>query len=122
MPEDHRRRTGQRGEAAAAEYLRQLGFEILLTNVRTREGELDIIAREGEVLVFVEVRARHGPSYGTAAESVTLAKQRRLMALAEAYLQTLAVQPTECRIDVVAIDFGPADRLRSIELIRNVTG
>lgn len=108
---DQRRSTGQRGEAIAANYLRQRGYGIIATNWRCPEGELDIVALDGSTLVFVEVRTRRGGAAGQAEESVTRAKQRRLIVLAEAYLQRLedAQQPWKgaYRIDVVAIRMPP---------------
>lgn len=116
---DSRRATGRRGEAIAAEHLAGLGYRILQTNVRTRYGELDIVAREGDVLTFVEVRTRRGSTFGSAEESVTPQKRRRLTELAEAYLQTLPEPPPLCRIDVVVVDLGPGDSVRRVELIRD---
>ncbi len=116
---NRRQATGRRGEALAAEHLRGLGYEILRTNVRTRYGELDIIAREGDALVFVEVRTRHGGALGSPEESVDLRKRRRLAELAEAYLQTLPEPPPTCRIDVVVVEIGPGERVRRVELIRD---
>ncbi len=116
---DDRRATGRRGEALAVAHLTGLGYEVLATNVRTRYGELDVVAREGEVLVFVEERTRHGGALGTPEESITPRKRRRLVELAEAYLQTLPEPAPPCRIDVVAIDLGPAGVVRSVELIRD---
>ncbi len=116
---DERRATGRRGEAIAAEYLTRLGYQIVQTNVRTRYGELDIIAREGEVLAFVEVRTRRGSALGSPEESITPRKRRRLTELAEAYLQTLPEPLPPCRIDVVAVDLGPGGIVRRVELIRD---
>ena len=111
--------TGRLGEAVAAEYLGRLGYRVVQTNVRTRHGELDIVAWEGDVLAFVEVRTRRGPQYGTPEESITRAKRQKLAELAEAYLQTLPEPPPACRIDVVVVDLGPGARVRRVELIRD---
>jgi putative endonuclease len=115
---DRRRATGQIGESLAAAYLSGLGFEILARNVRTRYGELDIIAREGDTLVFVEVRTRRDDRLGSPEESVGPAKQAKLGALAEAYLATLDEPPAACRIDVVVVELR-GGAARRIELIRN---
>lgn len=115
---DHRRALGRRGEDVATAYLVGIGYEILGRNVRTRYGELDIVAREGETLVFVEVRCRQNDRLGSPEESVDARKRAKLVALAEAYLATLVEQPPACRIDVVVVEIrgGAARRL---ELIRD---
>jgi len=84
---DPRRALGNRGEQMAADYLRRQGYRVHETNFRCPFGELDIVATEGDVLVFVEVRTRRGDAYGGAPESVTARKQRKLLQVAEAYLQ-----------------------------------
>ena len=84
---DPRHALGKLGEQLAADYLRRQGYRIHETNFRCRFGELDIVASEGDVLAFVEVRTRCGDSYGSAQESVTPRKQRKLVQVAEAYLQ-----------------------------------
>lgn len=104
---DARRTTGQRGEALAAAYLQRQGYGIIATNWRCAAGEIDIVAIDRQELVFVEVRARRGDRLGSAAESVTAAKQRRLVALAESYLHQLEQERRPWdgpyRIDVIAI-------------------
>ena len=112
------RQTGQLGERIAAEHLRRQGYSIVATNVRTREGELDIIAKDGETLVFVEVRARRGTGLGTPEESVDQRKREKLTMLAEAYLQSLAEQPADCRIDVVAVELGPGGTVRRVDIVK----
>ena len=115
---DHRRALGRRGEDLAAEYLAGLGFRIVGRNVRTRYGEMDIVAREGETLVFVEVRSRRDDRLGSPEESVDARKQAKLVALAEAYLATLPEPPVACRIDVVVVEVR-AGAVRRLELIRD---
>ncbi len=104
---DGRKATGARGESAAAEHLRRQGYRIAGANWRCRAGEIDLIAEDGPSLVFVEVRTRRSARAGSAEESVTRTKQRRLIALAETYLawQEAAGRPWTgaWRIDVVAI-------------------
>ncbi len=104
---NHRRRTGEQGEELAAAYLQRQGYGIIAKNWRCRLGELDLIAVDGTTLVFVEVRSRRSSVSGLAEESVTLAKRRRLSALADAYLQHRADTATpwqgSWRIDVVAV-------------------
>ena len=115
---DRRRALGRRGEDLAAEHLAGLGFEILGRNVRTRYGELDIVAREGQTLVFVEVRSRRNDRLGSPEESVDARKQAKLVALAEAYLATLPEPPSACRIDVVVLEIR-AGAVQRLELIRD---
>ena len=114
---DSRRRLGDFGERVALQHLQARGYRIRERNFRTRAGEIDIIAEGGGVLVFVEVRARRGSALGSAAESVTPAKQRRLLALAEAYAQDRPDLPLERRIDVIALDLAPDGRLLSLRHI-----
>ncbi|MFQ5472424.1 MAG: YraN family protein [Dehalococcoidia bacterium] len=114
MP-DPRRGLGDLGERLAERHLLAKGYRILERNFRIREGEIDLIAEVGGTLVFVEVRARRGARMGTAIESVTPAKQRRLVALAEAYGQVRDDLPRDQRIDVIALDLSPEGKVLSIE-------
>ena len=77
---------GRFGEDVAAEYLERAGLRILQRNWRCREGELDIVARDGDALVFCEVKARSGTGFGAPVEAVTAAKARRLRVLAARWL------------------------------------
>ena len=94
---------GAFGEAAAAEYLRKKRYEILGMNYRCREGELDIIARKGQTVVFVEVKLRREGGYAAAAEAVTPPKQRKLRLAAEAWLAENDMEDAECRFDIVEV-------------------
>jgi putative endonuclease len=96
---------GGEAELRAASYLAGRGLVILARNYRTRHGEIDVIAREGEVLVFVEVRMRSEGRFGGALESVTPRKQRRIALAANMYLRQFPRAP-RCRFDVVALDGG----------------
>ena len=101
---DYKQKLGQRGEDIAAAHLREeQGYQILARNWRCPAGELDIVAREGETLAFVEVRARRGDRYGTPEESITPAKQAKLVELAQTYLQENDLSDENWRIDVVAL-------------------
>ena len=117
---DQRKQTGRRGEALAAAHLAEKGYRIIARNWRCRAGELDIVAQIGDVLVFVEVRARQGNQFGLAEESITPAKQARLIELAHTYLQEMATPQQAWRIDVVAIHFGPG--LPQINHLENAVG
>lgn len=94
---------GQAGEDRALVYLQQQGLRLVERNFLCKVGELDLIMREGDRLVFVEVRERNNPLYGGAAASISPAKQRRIVRAARFYLLRFAKMPP-CRIDVVAID------------------
>ncbi len=96
---------GDTYEQRAAAWLEERGFRLLQRNVRARTGEIDLVAVDGECLVFVEVRARRDPRYESAAGSVDRRKQRRLVQTARWFLQRnprLAKRP--CRFDVVAFE------------------
>jgi len=112
-----RRVLGDLGERLAVQHLVAKGYRIRDRNFRVREGEIDIVAEQGDLLAFIEVRCRRGQTMGTASESLTPAKQRRLVGLAEAYGQTDDRLPERRRIDVIAVDFEPSGRLLSLEHI-----
>jgi putative endonuclease len=99
-----RRDLGAFGERVAAAHLEAKGYRIRARNFRCREGEIDIVAEDGDCLVFVEVRTRRGDAFGTPAESVTAAKERRLLTVAKAYLQEHPDIPANQRIDVVGVE------------------
>jgi putative endonuclease len=92
------------GEALAAWFLRFKGYWIEARNWRCPQGELDLVCRDGEVLVFVEVKTRTSGAAGDAEDAVDRKKQRRLVRLAYAYLARLAGEPPPCRFDVIAIE------------------
>lgn len=118
-PGDYKQQLGRRGEEIATGYLRQQGYIILARNWHCPIGEIDIVAREGETLAFVEVRTRRGHRFGTPEESVTPAKQARLVELAQAYLQEMGLTDTDWRIDVIAIEIGGRGEVRRLNLIRH---
>jgi putative endonuclease len=117
---DQRKQTGQRGEDLAATYLRDKGYKILERNWRCPGGELDLVVEVDETLIFVEVRTRRGGRFGLAEESITPAKQARLVELAQMYLQEKATSGHAWRIDVLAIQLGPG--LPQIKHIENAVG
>ncbi|MDD2338430.1 MAG: YraN family protein [Geobacteraceae bacterium] len=94
---------GKQGEAFAASYLKGLNYKILVTNYRCRCGEVDIIARDGSVLVFVEVKTRRGASYGPPQLSVTPFKQRQISKAALTYLSQNRLMEENARFDVIAL-------------------
>jgi putative endonuclease len=95
--------TGAAGEELAALYLEHEGMDILETNFRFGRGEIDLIAREGDTLVFCEVKYRRTDEFGPPEYAVTPHKQRQLRRLAEGYLALRRITDQECRFDVVAI-------------------
>ena len=104
--DDHRRALGAAGESAAARYLERRGYRIVEVNVRCRLGEIDLVACDAGVIVFVEVKGNRGWRYGAPEEMVTPAKQRRLTRLAAWYLQRRSWFGRPARFDVVAVDWG----------------
>lgn len=97
---------GARGEELAALHLVDNGMDVLDRNWRSRYGELDIVARDGETIVFVEVKTRSGIGYGTPAEAVTYPKQLRIRRLALAWLEHRKSPWVRMRFDVVGIVVG----------------
>ncbi|MDF2924759.1 MAG: YraN family protein [Paenibacillaceae bacterium] len=101
---DGRKALGQWGEERAAAYLSGSGLTIMERNWRARSGEIDIIAQDGETIVFVEVRTRRpGGRFGTAEESVDLRKQRQVRETAQIYLHAARKHGLPCRFDVIAV-------------------
>ena len=98
-----RNELGSRGESIAAAYLTSAGLRLLDRNWRCREGELDIVARDGDALVFCEVKTRRGTAYGHPVEAVTSAKQRRLRTLAQRWLAAHHEHARDLRFDVVGV-------------------
>ena len=99
----HARARGRAGEDRAAEWLESRGYVVVARNVVNKAGEIDVVARDGDVLCFIEVKARTTRTYGPAVEAVTVAKQRRLARASALYL---AFHPTDapCRFDVLGMD------------------
>ncbi len=98
-----KQKLGRWGEEAAAHYLTQLGYEILERNLRTEHGEIDLIARQGNQLVFVEVKARSSADFGPPEDAVTPAKQQHLQDAAESYLQAHPDFSGDWRVDVISV-------------------
>lgn len=98
-----RRKRGIAGEERAVNFLTGKGYRILERNYRCPQGEIDIIALDGKVLVFVEVRTRRESSYGFPEESITSLKQRRIIRCATWYLHQKKLEMQDCRFDVIAI-------------------
>ena len=116
---DDRKSIGNLGERIVAKHLKKLNYEIQETNFRCPQGELDIVAQDGDYLVFVEVRTKRGSSFGTPEESITLVKKGRLVSTALAYLQSNDSLATPWRIDVVAVELGRGGSVTRIEHIQS---
>jgi putative endonuclease len=111
--------TGRLGEKLATDFLKKKGCRIVETNYRCRYGEIDIVARQGNCLVFVEVRTKTDLTFGTPEESISYAKMQHMTQSAEYYLQEHQVDQPNWRIDVIAIELNADHRLRRIEQIEN---
>ena len=108
---------GKTGEDIACRELRRRGYEILTRRFRTRLGELDIVARDGATIVFVEVKTRTNAKFGTPSEAVTALKQRKVCLMASDYLHRQGLYNRPCRFDVVAISIDEDGR-RLVEVLR----
>jgi putative endonuclease len=98
---------GTRGEDAAVEHLTGLGMQVVARNWRCRHGEVDVVAREGQTLVFCEVKTRSGLGYGSPLAAITAAKQARLRRLVAVYLAEVGGHRGPVRIDAVGILWQP---------------
>jgi putative endonuclease len=116
---DARVRLGRRGEDLAAARLTELGYALVGRNYRCPHGEIDLVARLGEVWVFVEVKTRRGVRFGTPEEAITLRKQAHLIAGAQHYLQAHGLGDVAWRIDAVAVGLAPGGVLERIDVIEN---
>jgi putative endonuclease len=114
----HQRITlGKAGEELACRELERRGYSIIARRHRVRSGELDIIARDGPTLVFIEVKARDGRSFGDAAEAVIARKRRRIVRLAVDYVMRHHLANVPCRFDVVTIQLEAGEP--SVEIFQN---
>jgi putative endonuclease len=109
---------GKSGENYACRELERRGYAIIARRFRTRSGELDIVARDGDTLVFVEVKARRSSRYGAPLDGVTLLKRRRLLRVAAEYVLLKGVCNATCRFDIVSVLFGEGLRPR-VEVLKN---
>ena len=114
---DPRRQLGDYGEDLAAAALRQQGYKILERNYVTAMGEIDLIARQGKVLVVVEVKTRKSTRFGSPQEAVSASKQGRLRRLAEYYLKAKRLTGSPVRFDVVAVTM--TENVPQVEIIQD---
>mgnify|MGYP003588787317 CR=1 FL=1 len=110
-------RTGRRGEDLAAGYLESAGYRIVERNYRCPFGEMDLVARDGETIVFVEVKSRRSDRFGPPQASVGPKKQKKMSQIALHYLEQKQLHSREARFDVIAVSLLPAGE--RVELIRN---
>lgn len=113
-----RKLLGRAGETEAERVLRKKGYRILARNHRSRDGELDLVAEQDGVLVFLEVKVRRTDAYGGAAYAVDPRKQARIIRLAARYLANHRVRDRCCRFDVILCE-GGLDRPLAIEHVEN---
>lgn len=104
---DAEQKTGPQGENIAVSFLKSQGFTILARNYRQRFGELDIVAEDGDVLVFVEVKTRKSNRFGSPFEAVDIRKQMKLSKMAQHYISRNNLEDREARFDVVAVLLAP---------------
>ena len=116
MP-DKNQRYGQKGETLAVRYLQKTGYRILEKNYRTNLGEIDIIAKDRDFIVFVEVKARQTESFGNPKEAITADKLRKSSMVALQYLKSTRQVSARARFDVVAVH--PSDGCERIEVVKN---
>jgi putative endonuclease len=115
--------TGKRGEQIACQALEKKGYRILEKNYRCRHGEIDLVARQRDYIVFIEVRSKTGDTFGTPEESLTAAKKNKLIATALDYLNSHPNLPENWRIDFVAVELDPANGTpKRVEIMENALG
>jgi len=103
---------GRRGEEIAARYLTDHGYRVIARNWRCRSGEIDVIARQGESVVFVEVKTRSSVAYGHPFEAITLSKAARLRSLAAQWCSESEEHPAAIRIDAIGVIAPPGGEVR----------
>lgn len=112
-----RQKFGKSGEELAARYLKRMGYQLLCRNYRSRFGEIDIIARDADTVVFVEVKSRKTSTYGHPKYAITYAKQEKISKTALYYLKSNGQSSSKARFDVVTISV--ANQKTSVEIIKN---
>jgi putative endonuclease len=117
-----RRDTGIRGEKLARDFLKKRGYHVLATNYHCPHGEIDIVAKHQDFLVFIEVRTKTSLRFGSPEESITTAKKERMKVAAYYYLREHNNLPRLWRIDVVAVELDQKGKVSRIQLIENAVG
>ena len=113
-----KKQLGQMGEEAAVGFLTRQGYRIIERNFRNKLGEVDIIAYDGDIMCFVEVKTRNSDVFGSPLESVTLIKQKKICRVALSYLKFKGHYDVKSRFDVVAV-YSEGERCSSIDLIKD---
>jgi len=113
--------TGNYGEDLAVKYLQKLGYKILKRNYLIRGGEIDIVAKDKEILVFVEVKTRYSHEFGDPAEAMTYFKMKALLKTTLFYLLQNKLENSPYRLDFISVDFSQDQKNPKIELIKNIT-
>lgn len=121
-PNTVRQETGALGEKIAAQFLKKRGYRIVETNYRCRRGEIDIVAQQKDCLVFVEVRTKRTPGFGSPEQSISTAKKGRMRASASYYLQSHPGAAESWRIDFVAVEIDGNGKVGRVELIEGAVG
>lgn len=114
-------RTGRYGEDLAVEYLKSYGYKILERNFKGRYAEIDIVARDGDILAFVEVKTRLSERYGSPEEAITRWKLRTLKKAAEYYKLLHPELPDALRIDLVAVELNSDRSVKRLSLTKDIT-
>jgi putative endonuclease len=116
---DQRRGLGRWGENHAADHLAAAGYTLVERNWRCRGGEIDLIFRDGETLVFVEVKTRRGRGYGAPEEALTPHKAQKLLDLGQQYVAARGLGDVAWRVDLVAVELDERGRLLRCDHIPN---
>lgn len=110
---------GKKGEKLAVDYLTKIGYKIIATNYRNKIGEIDIIAEDGNYIVFVEVKSRMSRAFGDPLEAIGAQKQHKIMQVAQGYLMKTRQLNAPCRFDAVAV---LGDKESEIRHVKNAFG
>lgn len=122
LPETrNQQKLGKLGESLAAQYLQKCGYSIIERNFRIRYGEIDIIARDGDTLVFVEVKTRNSTQFGLPEEAITPQKLHELLQTAAFYNTRHNTHTTKQRMDLIAIRMGKNSIMEDLKHIQNIS-
>lgn len=113
---------GRYGEDLAVKHLKAQGYKILERNFRSKVGEIDVIARNQDILVFVEVKTRIGDEYGAPEEAITPWKLKSIIHTAQFYKMLHPELPESLRIDAIVIELSPSGEVRRLEHLQNISG
>ena len=109
---------GKKSETEAVKHLKKLGYKIIEKNYKTKIGEIDIIAKDKDTLVFIEVKARNSAKFGNPKQAVTSKKQKKISMVALQYLKSIKKSNAKARFDVVAV-IKDKNKYYSVEIIKN---